>query len=68
LKKEKNEKYFNFIRSSIPGKFWDTKITGGVRKVCTAEKLIDNGLYLEASQLLHELCIEDDKNFEILRN
>lgn len=36
-------------------------------KFLRAEKLIDNGLYLEASQLLHELCIEDDKNFEYFK-
>ncbi|HOZ30651.1 MAG TPA: tetratricopeptide repeat protein [Bacteroidales bacterium] len=36
-------------------------------KFLKAEELIDNGLYIEASQLLTELCIEDDKNYEYFK-
>ncbi|MDD3740290.1 MAG: tetratricopeptide repeat protein [Bacteroidales bacterium] len=32
-------------------------------KFVRAEELIDNGFYLEATQLLQELCNEDDKNY-----
>lgn len=36
-------------------------------KFSRAEEMIDNGLYFEASQLLNELCIENDKNYEYFK-